>query len=139
MYPKQHIVIIGGGFGGVACAKACAILFARRPDVAITLITPRPYHEFAPALYVGASEIESVHCAGHAAAGHRVEKALCLPLEGVCAGTKVRVLYGFVRKVDNAAHTVQVHHHAPIQYSYLVLALGCETDYFDIPGLAAHA
>jgi len=148
-YPKIHIVIVGGGFGGVACVRACAKRFARRPDVAITLITPRPFHEFAPALYVGASEIDATQCADHGLpragsdqageAGHAVEKALCMPLEDILRGTRVKTVYGYVRKVDVRARTVSVDHHAPLHYSYLVLAMGCEMDYFDIPGLAAHA
>ncbi len=54
--PKQ-VVIIGGGFGGIAVAKA----LARAKGVSVTLITKNPYFEYYPALYklvTGALAIE---------------------------------------------------------------------------------
>src|SRR4051794_40802486 len=43
---KRHIVIVGGGFGGLACAKALA-----GSDVHVTLIDKRNHHLFQPLLY----------------------------------------------------------------------------------------
>ena len=43
---KRHIVIVGGGFGGLACARALA-----GAGVQVTLIDKRNYHLFQPLLY----------------------------------------------------------------------------------------
>src|SRR5262245_30246924 len=43
---RRRVVIIGGGFGGLACAKAL-----RRADADVVLIDHRNYHLFTPLLY----------------------------------------------------------------------------------------
>src|SRR6202162_6258752 len=44
--PREHVVIIGGGFGGLSAARAL-----RRVPVRVTLIDRRNYHLFQPLLY----------------------------------------------------------------------------------------
>ena len=43
---KKRVLIIGGGFGGLACARAL-----KRADVRVTLIDRRNHHLFQPLLY----------------------------------------------------------------------------------------
>jgi len=45
--PKAHVVIVGGGFAGLACART----LAKTSDVQITLIDKNNYHQFQPLLY----------------------------------------------------------------------------------------
>ena len=42
-----RVVIIGGGFAGVACARK----LAASKDVHVTLIDKNDYHQFQPLLY----------------------------------------------------------------------------------------
>jgi NADH:quinone reductase (non-electrogenic) len=42
-----HVVVVGGGFAGVACAKR----LAGEPDVRVTLLDRNSYHQFQPLLY----------------------------------------------------------------------------------------
>ena len=42
-----HVVIVGGGFAGVACAK----LVAEEERVRVTLVDQNGYHQFQPLLY----------------------------------------------------------------------------------------
>src|SRR5690242_2082304 len=44
--PSKSVVIVGGGFAGVACAKELA-----KHDVAVTLLDRHNYHQFQPLLY----------------------------------------------------------------------------------------
>src|SRR6516225_11185222 len=48
--PVPHVVIIGGGFGGIAAARAL-----RRAPIRLTLIDQRNHHLFQPLLYQVAS------------------------------------------------------------------------------------
>ena len=43
---KHHVVVVGAGFGGLACVKAL-----KSRDVDITLIDQRNHHLFQPLLY----------------------------------------------------------------------------------------
>ena len=44
--PGPHVVIVGAGFAGVACAKELG-----EHGVAVTLIDKNTYHQFQPLLY----------------------------------------------------------------------------------------
>ena len=53
---QLHVVIVGGGFAGVGCARR----LADRDDVRITLIDRNNYHQFQPLLYqVATSQLAS--------------------------------------------------------------------------------
>src|SRR3954464_7131847 len=43
---RAHVVIVGGGFAGVGCARRLA-----RHDVQVTLLDRNNYHQFQPLLY----------------------------------------------------------------------------------------
>ena len=45
--PTTRVVIVGGGFAGVACARE----LAKHDDVHVTLIDRNDYHQFQPLLY----------------------------------------------------------------------------------------
>ena len=44
---QRHVVVVGGGFAGVGCARR----LAGRDDVRVTLIDRNNYHQFQPLLY----------------------------------------------------------------------------------------
>ena len=43
----KHVVIVGGGFAGLGCARK----LASHPDVRVTLLDKNNYHQFQPLLY----------------------------------------------------------------------------------------
>src|ERR1700684_618392 len=45
--PSTHVVIVGGGFAGLGCARK----LAGEDGVRVTLIDQRNYHQFQPLLY----------------------------------------------------------------------------------------
>ncbi|HEV3055051.1 MAG TPA: FAD-dependent oxidoreductase, partial [Solirubrobacteraceae bacterium] len=45
--PKTHVVIVGGGFAGLGCARS----LAGEDSVHVTLIDQHNYHQFQPLLY----------------------------------------------------------------------------------------
>jgi NADH:ubiquinone reductase (H+-translocating) len=54
--PRSHVVIVGGGFAGIACARR----LAEHDDVHVTLIDRNNYHQFQPLLYqVATSQLAS--------------------------------------------------------------------------------
>ena len=56
MPDEHHVVVVGGGFAGVGCARR----LAGRDGVRVTLIDRNNYHQFQPLLYqVATSQLSS--------------------------------------------------------------------------------
>jgi NADH dehydrogenase len=47
MPDAKHVVIVGGGFAGLGCARK----LAGRDDIRVTLIDKHNYHQFQPLFY----------------------------------------------------------------------------------------
>lgn len=115
----KKIIIVGGGFGGVRCALDLSR--KKIAGVKITLISDKPYFEYTPALYrvvTGRSPL-----------------AACVPLGEIFKGKDVEVLQDSITQVDLRQKVLAGASGSRYSFDYLVLALGSETAYFDIPGL----
>jgi NADH dehydrogenase FAD-containing subunit/uncharacterized membrane protein YphA (DoxX/SURF4 family) len=116
-----HVVIVGAGFGGMACATDL-----RRERVRITLIDRRNYHLFQPLLYqVATASLSPADIAAPIRAVFRDEP-------------RVSVLCGTVSGVDPTRQKVFVDDRG-LSYDYLVLATGASHGYFGNDRWAAHA
>jgi len=116
---KQHIVVVGGGFGGVKAA----LELAGHPDkFEITLVSERPDFWYYPTLY-------------HTATGGSSSQS-DIPLKELFHGKPVKLVIGKAEALDRAAKTVTLADKTVVPYDRLVLALGVVTNYFGIPGLA---
>ncbi|MBJ3785194.1 NAD(P)/FAD-dependent oxidoreductase [Devosia sp. MSA67] len=119
---KHRVVIIGGGFGGLATAKALA-----RADVEITLIDRRNHHLFQPLLYQVATAALS-------------PSEVAWPIRHLLRRqANVRVLMGTVVGVDKAARAVLLEDGARQPYDTLVLATGAQHAYFGHDEWEEHA
>jgi NADH dehydrogenase FAD-containing subunit len=112
-----HVVIIGGGFGGLAAAKAL-----RNTQAHVTLIDRNNHHVFQPLLYQVAT---SVLTPGQIGAPIRVV---------LRKQTNTTVIRGEVVAVDNDQRCVIVNsadrQDVRIHYDYLVIATGASHSYF---------
>jgi NADH dehydrogenase len=110
---EKHIVIVGGGFGGL---EACKIL-AHTPGVKITLIDRRNHHLFQPLLY-------QVSMAGLSPAD------IATPIRAVVSSFKnTTVLLGEVKSVDSKANEIECDF-GKVKFDYLILACGATHSYF---------
>src|SRR5262252_7827889 len=112
-----HVVIVGGGFGGLAAAKAL-----KKAPAEIILIDRTNHHLFQPLLYQVAT---SVLAPGQIGA----------PLRNILRKQKnTIVLLGDVTRVDTAEKCVRVsdadRENVPVHYDYLILATGASHSYF---------
>ena len=61
--PKTRIVILGGGFGGVAAARYLERLCNRRPDIEIVLVSRDNFLVMTPLLFeVCSGALDVRHC-----------------------------------------------------------------------------
>ena len=108
-----HVVIVGGGFGGLAVAKR----LARKRGVAVTLVDRRNFHVFQPLLY-------------QVATGGLSPADICAPLRSVLSAFKnVRTLLGEVTGFDLESRRVLMAD-GELVYDYLVVAAGARHHYF---------
>lgn len=107
-----HVVIIGGGFGGLRAAQALA-----HSPVNVTLIDRSPCHLFQPLLY-------------QVAMGSLAKADVTAPLAGVLAGQKnARVVTANVRDIDPDGRRV-ILDDGEIAYDTLIVATGVSHHYF---------
>ncbi len=112
MQSKEHIVIIGGGFGGLHAAMAL-----RNTNIRVTLIDKRNFHLFQPLLY-------------QVATGGLSPADIATPLRTVFKRYRnIRVVLGTVRKVDLEQKLVYLERQK-FSYDKLILAAGASTHYF---------
>src|SRR3954454_24325940 len=111
--PRPRVVIVGAGFGGLACARAL-----RRAPAEVVLIDRRNYHLFQPLLYQVATAALS-------------PADIAWPIRAILADqANVGVQLGRVTGVDAAAREVVVDEARRGPYDYLVLATGARHAYF---------
>ena len=120
--PQPHVVIIGGGFGGLSAAKAL-----RKAPVRVTIIDRHNHHLFQPLLYQVATATLS-------------PGDIASPIRWILRHARnTRVLLGEVRAIDLAARRVSLVDEAVVEYDYLVVATGTSHTYFGHDEWAPHA
>jgi NADH dehydrogenase len=110
--PRKHVVIIGGGFGGLSAARAL-----RNLPVRVTLIDRHNYHLFQPLLY-------QVATAGLSPAD------IASPIRSILRRQRnITVLLGKVGGIDIAGKAVLIDEKR-IAYDQLIVATGARHGYF---------
>src|ERR1700687_5006592 len=121
-----RVVIVGGGFGGLAAAKAL-----RKTPAEILLIDRTNHHLFQPLLYQVATSVLT-------------PSQIATPIRSVLRNQKnTIVIMGEVTGVDKDQKCVIVsdadRQNVPIAYDYLILATGASHSYFGHNEFAVYA
>jgi NADH dehydrogenase len=118
----KHVVVVGGGFAGLNCARK----LAARSDIRITLIDKNNFQQFQPLLYQVATAMLAPSNAAFA-------------LRGVLKRhSNVDVKLGEVVSVDLKTRTAETAEGQKYQGDYLVLATGSQANFFGTPGADKH-
>jgi NADH:ubiquinone reductase (H+-translocating) len=119
---RPHVLIVGGGFGGLWAARAL-----RKAPVRITLLDRGNHHLFQPLLY-------QVATAGLSAPN------IAAPLRHILRKQRnVTVLMGEATRIAPDARRVRLADGSTLAYDHLVLATGATHAYFGHDDWAAHA
>ncbi|MCX6499560.1 MAG: NAD(P)/FAD-dependent oxidoreductase [Arthrobacter sp.] len=122
MDDSYQVIVVGGGFAGVAAAKELG-----RKGVSVLLIDSNSYHQFQPLLYQVATSQIGV-------------SAIARPLRSVFRRlSRVRVLTAEVATVDPAGHSVTTADGVTFRAQILVLAVGAVPNFFNTPGADENA
>ncbi len=117
-----HVVIVGGGFGGLEVARGLVDKNGR-----VTIVDRHNFHTFLPLLYqVATAMLEPAEVA--------------YPIRTVFGkAPNVRFRHGQVSHVDHARQHVVLGDGTELAYDHLVIATGATAAFFGIPGASEHA
>ena len=126
---KKKVVILGGGFAGVECARQLESSFKNNSEVEIIMISEDNFLLFTPMLpQVASGIIETRH--------------IVMPIRAICKKTKF--YEGRIKNVDPFGKLVTLwgtgeKRGVSIYYDYLVVALGSETNFFGMADVEKNA
>jgi NADH:quinone reductase (non-electrogenic) len=126
---KVKIVIAGGGFAGLSAAMYLDKGLARRPDIDVTLVSRENFVLFTPMLH-------------EVAAGELYPGDIVNPIRRILR--HVTFVQAEVHRIDMDARAVRCiggvgRLEVDLEFDHLLVALGSETNSFDVPGVAEWA
>ena len=126
---KKKIVILGGGFAGVECAKQLESEFGKDSNIELVMISEDNFLLFTPMLpQVASGMIETRH--------------IVLPIRTICKKTKF--YEGRIKNIDPHGKLVTIwgtrdKRSISIHYDFLVVGLGSETNFFGMSDVEKNA
>ncbi len=122
-----NICVLGGGFSGLYTA----LYLSNHPQVKsgdwkITLVEKNDNFLFTPLLY-------------ELITGELQRWEIAPTYQKLLAGTPINFCQDIVKKIDLDNRLIQLNDHDSLSYDYLVLGLGTQNHWVDIPGLKTHA
>ena len=126
---RKHVIILGGGFGGVYAALEFEKILGRDSTFDVTLVNRENFFLFTPMLHeVASSDLDMTNIV------NPIRKLL----------RRVECFHGEVASIDLAQRQIRVthgqtHHGHTLPYDHVILALGSVTNFYNLPGLAERA
>ena len=126
---KTKVIILGGGFGGLYAAMYLDKTLARRANVEVTLISRDNFILFTPMLH-------------EVAAGDLHPADIVNPIRRIAR--HIKFVQADVQEIDLSARRVQcvggvAKLALEFEFDHLLVALGSETNFFDLPGVSEWA
>lgn len=122
----MHILILGAGYAGLhAALKLDRLLAGRRNQTQITLVERNSYHQHVIQLHLVATAMINPSDAA-------------LPLHRILERHAVRLCQGQVTQIELSQRQVLLNNELSLPYDRLVIALGGQTNYAQVPGAYEH-
>lgn len=126
---KKKIVILGGGFAGVECARQLESKFGNDPKIELVMVSEDNFLLFTPMLpQVASGMIETRH--------------IVLPIRTIC--NKTKFYESRIKNIDPYGKLITLwgtsdKRSISIHYDFLVIALGSETNFFGMADVEKNA
>ncbi|PSF39050.1 NAD(P)/FAD-dependent oxidoreductase [Aphanothece hegewaldii CCALA 016] len=122
-----NICVLGGGFGGLYTALYFShFSWVKNRKCQVTLIEPNDHFLFTPLLY-------------ELLTGELQRWEIAPSYQKLLQGTHIQLRQQTVKTVDLKARSVDLENGEILTYDYLVLAVGTQNRWANIPGLETHA
>lgn len=126
---KKKIIILGGGFAGVECARRLESYFGDDSEIELIMVSEDNFLLFTPMLpQVASGMIETRH--------------IIMPIRTICE--KTTFYEGRVKNIDPYGKIVNLwgtgeKRGISLRYDFLVVALGSQTNFFGLGDVEKHA
>lgn len=118
----MDIIVLGAGYGGITAALRLARLFRHHPGCRVHLIDRNPYHTLKTRLHEAAIR----------------KTGVVIPIKDIIKGRQIRFHPGNVTRIDPGERKIFLDDRV-LAFDYLVIALGSEANFYNIPGLEEHS
>lgn len=131
---QKNIIIAGAGFGGLTLALKLSKKMGRLGAQYKIILIDRHHHQlYTPALY----EIASIP--KETAPDENLKTSVLISIKDAVEGTGIEFLCDEIVGLKRGDKKIVLKKSGELNYEYLALALGSETNYFNIPGLKKYS
>lgn len=130
-----NILILGGGFGGIAAALKLEKELKNNSDIKITLIDRNNFHLFTPSLY----EVATIYGLIQDNFAQYLRGSAAIPSGEILENKKVNFIQAEIKELNLKEKMVLTNGGNKVDFDYLVIALGGESEFYGIPGVQEYA
>lgn len=131
----KKIIVLGGGFGGLRAVLNLERKLKKISGFSITLIDRNNFHLFTPALYETATVFGLIKDQFK----EYLKGSVSIPIAEVIKNRKIDFIQAEIEEINLKEKFVKTTGGNFLSFDYLVIALGGETEFFDIPGVREYA
>lgn len=124
-FKQKRILILGAGYGGLKAALRLENILGKNRHIRIQLVDRSSFHLLQTRLH-------------EAAGGSIACEDVMIPMSRLIGHRRIDFIRARALGIDFSRRTVDTTA-GPLPYEYLIIALGSQTDFFGIPGLAKSA
>lgn len=130
-----NILILGAGFGGISAALKLEKQFNNNRDFKITLIDRNNFHLFTPSLY----EVATTYGLIEDNFAQYLRGSVAIPIAEILENKKVNFIQAEIKELNLKEKNVVTNGGNRIDFDYLVIGLGGESEFYGIPGVQEYA
>lgn len=132
---EKNVVILGAGFGGLRAAMKLGkeAKKGRLKDHEVILIDKNDYHTYTPTLYEISTTSKEV------ANYIDLKSVNTFSITNLLKNLPVKFIHADITKIDVQKGDIHLGDGRHMPYDHLIIALGSETSFFNIPGLKENA
>ena len=120
---SKNIVVLGAGYGGLKAAQKLSDYLKKTKEHPIVLINKHNFHMLMTLLHESATGTSNFN-------------DVSIPIDKVLDGKNIEFMKGWVDQIDLANRVITINQGTQkVSFQYLIIALGSEPEYYNIPGL----